>query len=153
VKGKMMKVSEWIYHFPGHIITIPSEFSLLQSVDRMLEAGVQDIYVISSKNLVLGHLSHKRLASLFLAEHKLIHTRRQIMERVMAGSAEELMESEFVFALPDEELDDVLCRFVEHHVQDIPVLDNQGLLIGGIHLNTVLREIRKSPDVILVDDL
>lgn len=148
-----MKVSEWICNFPGHIITIPFESSLEQSVDRMLEAGVQDIYVISSKNLVLGHLSYRRLANLFLAEHRSIHTRRQIMERIMAGSAEELMEGEFVFARPDEEMDDILCRFVEHDVQNIPVLDDQGLLVGCINLNTVLREIRKNPDIILVNDL
>jgi len=139
-----MKVSEWICHFPGHIVTVQPESTIEQMVDRMLSvAGVQDIYVVSSENLVLGHLSHKKLASLLLVERLSIHTRRQIMERVVEGSAKELMEIEFVFARPDEELDDVLYRFVEHDVQDIPVLDVQGLLVGSIHLNTVLGEIRK----------
>lgn len=144
-----MKVSEWIYSFPGHIVTIQPESSLEQAVDQMLsESCVQDIYVVSGKNLVLGHLTHKRLAGLLLAEHRPMHTRRQIMERVVLGSAEELMEGEFVFARPDEELDDVLCRFVDHDLQDMPVLDDQGVLVGGINLNTILQEIRKRPGVI-----
>ena len=146
-----MKVSEWISHFPGHIITIHSESSLEQTVDRMLfEACVQDIYVISKEGLILGHLSRKKLASLLLAEHRSMYTRRQIFERIVAKSLkiQELMEGEFVFARPDEDLDDVLCRFVEHDVQDIPVIDDQGMLVGGINLNTVLREIRERPNEI-----
>lgn len=144
-----MKVSEWICRFPGHIVRICPECTLEQAVDQMLSrACVQDIYVISDEDLVLGHLSHRRLVSLLLAEHRPIHSRRQIMERVVVGSADELMESEFVFARPDEDLGDVLHRFVEYDLQDMPVLDEQRLLIGGINLNTVLREMRKNPDLI-----
>jgi predicted transcriptional regulator len=109
---------------------------------------VQDIYVVSDEDLVLGHLSQRRLVSLLLAEHRPMHTRRQIMERVVVGSADELMESEFVFARPGEDLGDVLHRFVEYGLQDMPVLDEQCLLVGGINLNTVLREMRKRPDLI-----
>lgn len=142
-----MKVSEWISRFPGHIVRINPESSLEQAVDQMLSgAGVQDIYVVSDKDLVLGHLSHGRLVSLLLAEHRPMHPRRQIMERVVVGSADQLMESEFVFARPDEDLGDVLHLFVEYGLQDMVVLDEQWLLVGGINLNTVLREMRKSPD-------
>lgn len=144
-----MKVSEWICRYPGQIVTICPESSLEEAVDQLLsEPCVQDIYVVSAENLVLGHLSHKRLACLLLAEHRPIHTRRQIMERVVYGVAGELMEAEFAFARPDEELDDVLCRFVEHDLQDMVVIDEQRVLVGGINLNTVLREIRKRPNVI-----
>jgi len=144
-----MKVSEWIHRFPGHIVRIHPESTLERAVDQMLSgACVQDIYVVSDEDLVLGHLSQRRLVSLLLAEHRPMHTRRQIMERVVVGSAEELMESEFVFARPDEELGDVLHRFVEYGLQDMPVLDEQCLLVGGINLNTVLREMQKRPDLI-----
>ena len=144
-----MKVSEWICRFPGHIVRIPPESNLEQAVDHMLSgAGVQDIYVVSDEDVVLGHLSHGRLVSLLLAEHRPLHTRRQIMERVVVGSADELMESEIVFAQPDEDLGDVLHRFVEYGLQDMPVLDEQRLLVGGINLNTVLREMRKNSDLI-----
>lgn len=144
-----MKVSEWMNRFPGQIVAIEPESSLEQALDRMLSSPcVQDIYVVSGDDVVVGHLSRKRLACLLFAEHRPIHTRRQIMERIVIGSADELMAGEFVFARPDEELDEVLCRFVDHDLQDMPVLDEHGLLIGGINLNTVLREIRKSPRII-----
>ena len=144
-----MKVSGWICRFPGHIVRIPPESSLEQAVDKMLSGEcVQDIYVVSDEDVVLGHLSHKRLVSLLLAEHRPMHTRRQIMERVVIGSADELMESEFVFARPDEDLGDVLHRFVEYGLQDMPVIDEQRVLVGGINLNTVLKEMRKRPELI-----
>lgn len=111
-------------------------------------AGVQDLYVVSGANVVLGHLSHRRLGALLLAEHRSVHTRRQLMERIVNGTVKELMEGEVVFARPEEELDDVLCRFIDHDLQDMVVLDAQGVLVGRINLNTVLREIRKRPGVI-----
>ncbi len=144
-----MKVAEWIRRFPQQIVTIHPKSSLEQAVDLMLsQPCVQDIYVISEANFVLGHLSHKRLTSLLLAEHRPTHSRRQIMERVVLGTAGEFMEGEFVFARPDEELDDVFCRFIDHDLQDMVVIDDSGGLAGGIHLNTVLRELRKSPHII-----
>lgn len=144
-----MKVSEWICRFPAQIVTIHPESSLEQAVDQLLSgAGVQDLYVVSGENVVLGHLSHRRLVALLLAEHRPVHTRRQLMERIVNGTVEELMEGEVVFARPEEELDDVLCRFIDHDLQDMVVLDAQGVLVGGINLNTVLREMRKRPDVI-----
>lgn len=144
-----MKVSEWIQRFPGHIVTIQPESSLEEAVDQMLSGpGVHDIYVVTGEGFVLGHLSHKRLACLLLAEHRPVHTRRQIMERVVAGSAAKLMEGEYVFARINEEIDGVLHRFIEHDLQDMPVLDDRGILAGGINLNTILREIRKRPTAI-----
>ena len=130
-------------------MTIHPKSSLEKTLDQMLSGVcVQDVYVVSDDGMILGHLSHKRLAGLLLVEHRPIHTRRQLMERVVVGVAEEIMSGEFVFARPDEELDDVLHRFVEHDLQDMPVLDTQGFLVGGINLNTVLREILKKPTVV-----
>ncbi len=147
-----MKVAEWLGRFPGSILVLAPESTLEQAVERMLsEAGVHDIYVVSSGNVVLGHLSPWKLTALFLTEHHAGHTRRQIMDRIAVGTAEELMDAEFVFARPDEELDNVVCRFIEFDVQDIPVLDEQGGLAGAINLNAVLREMLKESDVIFSD--
>jgi CBS domain-containing protein len=112
-------------------------------IDRLLEQDVpRDVYVVSAEGRVLGHLSHRRLARLLLAEHRPVHTRRQIMERVCGGTAEELMEPHFVYAHPDEELEDVLHRLLEHEIEDMAVIDDLGLLVGAINLTEVLRDRR-----------
>ena len=39
----------------------------------------------------------------------------------------------------DEELDDVLHRQLEHEIEDMPVLDANGALLGAVNLTRVLR--------------
>ena len=144
-----MKISEWMRRFPASLVTVPPGYSLEQVVDKMLsEPCVHDIYVVSDDDIVLGHLSHKRLACLLLAEHRSTHTRRQLMERVVVGVADELMEGQFASARSDEDVDVILNRFVEHDLRDMPVLDEKGLLVGGINLDDILQEIRKTPNLI-----
>jgi CBS-domain-containing membrane protein len=73
-----------------------------------------------------------------LIEHRPIHTRRQILERVARGSARELMETHFASARPEEELDDVLDHLLEHGVENMPVVDAGGRSLGVINLTEVL---------------
>jgi CBS-domain-containing membrane protein len=139
-----MKVSDWIRQNPGMAVTVSAESTLEQVMDQLLEQPcLRDIYIISEEGYVIGHLSHKKMTHLYLSEHRPVHTRRQIMERVAHGSARELMESHFAYALPDEELDDVLHRQLDHDVEDMPVLDERGILLGVINLTMVLRSLQK----------
>ncbi len=54
------------------------------------------------------------------------------------------MNSHVVYAMPDEQLDNVINRQLEHHLDDMPVIDKEGIMLGVININTVLREIRTS---------
>jgi len=136
-----MKISEWIDRHPGQTITVPPDCSLHDAMDRMLAAEcMRDIYVVADDGHLIGHLSHKKLASLILAEHQPVHTRRQLMIRIAGGSAQELMDTEFTFARPDEELDNVLHWQLEHDVENMPVINEDGILVGVINLRVVLRE-------------
>lgn len=139
-----MTVGEWIAQHPGLAVTVPDDWSLQQIVNRMLEEPyLRDLYVISENRRVVGHLSHKKLAELVLAEHRPVHTRRQFMHRVAGGTARELMDAHFVSAHPDEELDNVLHRQLEHDMEDMPVIDDQGQLVGAVNLRTVLRDFHR----------
>jgi len=136
-----MKISEWISRHPGRAITVPTDCSLNEIMDRMLaEECLRDIYVVDDNGQLVGHLSHKMLVNLILAEHQPMHTRRQLMMRIAGGSASELMDTEFTFARPDEELDNVLHWQLEHDVGVMPVIDEDGILVGAINLRVVLRE-------------
>ncbi len=65
------------------------------------------------------------------------------MERISGGTAHEIMNSEFVYARPDEELDNVLFRQLDHDIEDMPVIDDEGILLGTVNMATALKEIRK----------
>ena len=136
-----MKISEWISRHPGRAITVPTDCSLNEIMDRLLsEECMRDIYVMADNGQLVGHLSRKKLANLILAEHQPVHTRRQLMMRIAGGSAQELMDTEFTFARPEEELDNVLHWQLEHDVEDMPVINVDGILVGVINLRVVLRE-------------
>jgi CBS-domain-containing membrane protein len=136
-----MKISEWISLHPGRAITVPPNCSLNDAMVRMLaEECMRDLYVISCDEHLIGHLSHKKLVNLLLTEHQPVHTRRQLIMRIAGGSAQELMVTEFTFARPDEELDNVLHWQLEHDVEDMPVINEDGILVGVINLRVVLQE-------------
>ncbi len=142
-----MRVSDWIQAHPALAATIAQGAALEQAMDRMLDqACVRDLYIVTETGSIAGHLSHKKLAHLLLAEHRPVHTRRQLMERVASETVDELMYTHFVFAHPDEELDNVLHRQLEHEIEDMPVIDDQGTVLGVINLSTMLREMRREDE-------
>ena len=120
-------------------MTVHRAAELNEVVERMLEqTGARDVYVVAGRR-ILGHISHRKIVHLLLAEHRREHTRRQIMEQIAGGAAQDFMDPHFASARPTEELDNVLDRMLEHDVEDLPVLDDQQLLVGTIRLTTVLQ--------------
>jgi len=139
-----MKIAEWIQRHPAEVMTVSADASREQILAVLLsKPGLRDIYVLADDGQVIGHLSHKKLARLVLAEHRPVHTRRQIIERIACGSAREIMSTHFATAQPEEELDNVLHRQLEHDVEDMPVIDSEGKLLGVINLTEVLSEAHK----------
>lgn len=139
-----MMVSEWIEQHPSLPMCVPPDYSMEQTVATFLEnAASRDLYVVSTEGLLLGILRHQRLARMILAEHLPVHSSALIMERLAGGTAQELMERDFVFARPDEALDNVLHRLLEYEVEHLPVLSANKKLLGSICLSDVLRKIHK----------
>lgn len=136
-----MNVAQWIQQFPGGARTVAPGAPLAEVIGRMLvEPALRDIYVVDTNGCVLGHISHKKMATLFLAEHCPVHTRRQMIARITVDTAEDLMDGSFPSARPEEELDAVLYRQLEQDVEDMPVTDEQGILLGTVNLSAVIRE-------------
>lgn len=139
-----MKVGRWIERFPGAAITVAADTPLASVLDAMLaQTGRRDAYVLAADGRVAGHLGFRRLAELFLAEHRPENTRRQLMERIAGGVASDFMSAQFSYARQDEDLYDVLHRQLEHRVEDLPVLGADGRLLGTVNLSAVLAEFRR----------
>ncbi len=139
-----MKVSHWLNTHPTHEGVVGEDWSLEQIMQKLLgNSRLNDLYVIDANKVVIGHLSYKKLAKLVLAEHCRCHTRSQLLERVVSGNAVELMEIHFASAKPDEDLYEILFRQLDHWVEDLPIINQQGRLIGVINLSDVLLEVMK----------
>lgn len=134
-----MKVSEWLASHDNAIVTVHSDSPLATVAERLLaKTCLRDLYVVGDDGRLVGHISHRRLAEYVLAAHRPAHTRRQLMERVAGGMAGDFMNATFPSASPEEELDDVLHRQLEHDVEDMPVVDARGVLLGAVNLTDVL---------------
>lgn len=139
-----MKVKEWIETHPDAALTVGPDAPADAVLDALLaHPDRHDVYVVDASGRPLGRLSRRRLLHLAIAEPRPAHTRRQLMEQVAGGAARELSDTHFPTATPDEDLDDVLHRQVEQEVEDLPVLDPDGVLLGVVNLAAVLREMRR----------
>ena len=137
-----MKVSEWARQHPRQPATVDPDSTLEQLTASFLSHdALRDIYIVSLQGRIVGHIRHLRLAQILLSEHLPVQSHRQILERIHRGCAGELMETEFVFAHPDEELDNVLHRMLEYETEDIPILDNAHRIVGNINLTDVLKAV------------
>lgn len=144
-----MKVTEWLARFPVRGVTVPLDMPLEEAMASLLKTpGVRDLYVIDDAGMVAGHVGFRRLAGLILAEHRPVHTRRQLMERVLDGPVSSFMDAHFVHARPEEALDDVLHRHMQHRVEDMPVMDPTGRLLGVIRLTDVLEVMLDRPQLL-----
>lgn len=135
-----MKVAQWIRTHPGPAVTVVADAPLRQVAKRLLaESHLRDLYVVDGRGEIIGRLSHERLAKHILAAHRPRATRRELFERLTDAPAKELMNRHFVTAHPDEELDEVLAHMIEHHVEDLPVVDDERRVVGTVNLTEVLR--------------
>ena len=140
-----MKAAHWIKQHSKSPTTVQPEATFDAILDLILTTPcLRDIYVRSDDGILIGHISHHRLSQLLLAEYRPVHTRRQLVERVIAETAKEIMETHFETAHVDEELDEVLHRQLNSGVEDMPVLDDSGLPIGVINLTQILKITRKN---------
>jgi CBS-domain-containing membrane protein len=145
-----MIVNDWLREHPRQPITVSTDSSIEDALDKMLaEPCVRDIYIIDSRGKLSGHLSHTRLAKCLLIEQRPVHTRRQLMERVAGGTVSEYMDPEIYLARSDEPLDEVISRQLTKQLEDMPIVDNTGALLGAINISDVLREWRQNDNLFM----
>lgn len=135
-----MKVSEWLAIQAGKTAVADADLSIKQLAATFLaHPALRDLYIVSRQGEILGHIRHHRLAQILLSEHLPVQPHRQIMERLFGSTAREIMESDFVSAHPDEELDNVIHRMLEYRVDDMPVINGANQIIGNINLTDIMR--------------
>ncbi len=142
-----MRVADWLERYPEKGVAVAPDAELDAAARAMLaEPGCRDVYVVDDHGRVVGHVSFRRLAGLLLAEHRPVHTRRQLLERAIPGSVSDFMEKRFVHARPGEFLDEAIHRHMEFRVEDMPVLDADHRLLGVVKIAEVLRAIIRDAD-------
>lgn len=138
-----MKVSTWLKAHPRALRTVARDAPVEEALARLLEdPSLRDVYVADDDGCLLGHVSEHKIARHLLGHHRPVLTRRQIMQRVAGATAGELMNAHFPIARPDDELDEVLHRQLEHDVEDLPILEDDRP-IGAVNLRQVLQALEE----------
>lgn len=137
-----MNVGEWVARDPGRELLVGPEADL----DAMLEAClanefVRDLFVVDDDRRVLGWISGRRLARLALGEYLPRQTSRALRERLGDTRAEQVMDTHFVAASEDEPIEQVIGSLLDGTQEDLPVLDEEGRLLGVVHLRALLARV------------
>lgn len=134
-----MRTDEWLRDHPREPLLVPHDAPTAEAAARLLDDGHRDLFVTDDGGAVCGHIGHLRIARLLLAERRPRLSRRHLLERVAGGTAADLMERHFAHAGPDEALEDVIHRLLDHDQDELAILDDDHRPLGAIDLTAVLR--------------
>ncbi len=135
-----MNIDDWLSEHPDLPDTISVDSSLIDILSIMLAPPFsKDIYIVSDNKRLVGHLSLKKIAHQLFPKYQAMHTRRQIIHRVTGGTVRDLMNAEFSYAKPHEELEDVFSLLLERDIEELPVIDDNSMLLGVVKFTSVLR--------------
>ena len=134
-----MQTADWLRDHPRDPLLVPHDTPTAEAAARLLEDGHRDLFVTDDQGRICGHIGHLRIARLLLAEQRPRLSRRHLLERVAGGTAADVMERHFAHAGPEEALDGVLHRLLDHDQDELPILGEDHRPQGVIDLSAVLR--------------
>ena len=142
-----MKTSEWLKTHPVTALTVAGESSLEDAARVLLDdpAG-RDLFVLDPEGRVLGQLGFWHVATLLLAELRPTQSLRELVERITLGNVADHMNDQVLTVRGEDEVEDILYQHdlfqqhAERRVEDIPVVDEEGRLLGVIRLSDLLRD-------------
>lgn len=131
-----MKLKDVFSRIPGYDYIIVKENTPVDELGDLVRKhpGVRSIYVTDMGGKVLGEVSLGALIKNLTAERR-CKTRispRELLSCLVSNRAGDIMDRRFVYARPDEEVDDVLDRCLRYNIKEMPVLDDKGHIIKNI---------------------
>lgn len=130
------------------VVTISPRADLHEAARVLSEYRISGMPVVDEQNRVLGIISEADL--LMLAGMEQGHTFRDILHRILgepvpAGKSgdrvEQVMSAPAITASPDDDLSEVAKVMDERRIKRLPVIDQQGKVVGIISRGDIVRTI------------
>jgi len=120
-------------------VTVDEDATIDEVVDKMLDfKRDRAVYVVDRAGLLTGIISLGDISRHLLSEgiyHGESHMPgRSILSSFMAEKAADIMTRSVITTLPDEELNSMIKKMMDHRLKVIPVVDSSGKLIASINL-------------------
>jgi len=132
-------VAEWLEQHPARMVLVTQNTALVHAVKLMLDNEARDAYVVEGKR-VHGHLSFNKLLNYLFTQERPVHSHRQLFSRIAEISVADIMDPHYAYCRPDEQINAVLHRQLQHDVTDLIVLASDDSPVGVVKLTEVVRE-------------
>ena len=120
-------------------ITVDDDATIDEVVEKMLVfQRDRAVYVIDGDGILTGIISLGDISRHLLSEgiyHGESHMPgRSILSTFMAEKAVDIMTRSVITTLPEEELNSMIKKMIDHRLKIIPVVDSSGKLLASINL-------------------
>ncbi len=122
-------------------IRVKEDDSLEQVVATLLEhPGFHDVCVVDAEDHLLGIINIKKLFRIVFSHHVDPNLMtRQLIELVSSEFASDIMVTEPLVVQEAESLGSAIAKMVQHERGELPVVDEQGQLLGSLSMHQVFR--------------
>ena len=135
----MITINELISHSPTIPLVVQKNASLVQIVSLICKhCDPRDVYVVNDSNKLLGIIPFRNILRLVSNEYLPNLSRREVFEIVIPCSAEDLMMTTFDSLLMDDNVAELAPKLLTDFINEIPVVDLKGKLVGTIKLSILL---------------
>ena len=115
------------------LVTAKPDETVVDAVKKMKKYNVSSVLIVDEHGKLLGIFTERDLVKV-VALNKPLSTK---LEEVMT-------KGKLVTASPDDPLPLIAHKMIEHNIRHIPVLDDEGKVVGIISIRKLLRYILSS---------
>jgi len=121
--------------------SVQEETSIEDAVEALADSDYSHIvYVVDSKQVLQGFITEEALVKyLFIHYHDDMLGTHALISRALSEHAADLMKNERLKALPDDDLDYILEEMIACKLDEVPVLDEHGRMLGDITMKDIIR--------------
>ncbi len=116
-------------------LKVPIELPVSRLKDLVLKnRGIRSIYVEDNDGKVIGEVSLGRLINAVTAKRRCSArlSARSLLSCITPRHVRDIMDAKVISARLDEDVEDVLMRFIRSNIKEMPVLDQERRIIKNI---------------------
>lgn len=139
---KRLVVKDVVYGHRGRHLPIIKRDLPVSELIEMIEwfRHSRQLYVVDENGHLLGNITIASLVKhLFIHHHGTSINPRHLLAAMTAETAEDLMLEKPLSAGMDEKIDKVLEKMVAKNVEEVPVLDEAGKVIGDVTMIDLMK--------------
>jgi len=121
---------------------VTPEAELAAIVSAFVEApALHHVCVVDAEGRLLGLVNRKRLFKSIFSHHVAADSRvSKLLQLHTAETSGDIMITDLITTREDEEVDAVISRMIDKNIRELPVLDEQGRVIGFLSLLLLMQK-------------